>query len=325
MKKINKFKVKNILFITLSNIGDIVLTTPTLEALIGEFPDGNIDVLTGPSGEEIFKKHKKVREVILYKKKASPGEKFKLLLALRKKKYDLIVDLKNTMFPLLLGAKYITNIFRHVKKEVMHKKDSHLLRLEEIGLDTSKASFYIPLDEDDKKYIEGIINELHGREFVVIAPGAKSHVKRWPLKNFAKLCDMIKNELGHEVILVGSQDDRVVIERILFYTKTLAINLIEKTNIGQFAFLLLKSKLLVTNDSAPLHIASAMDVPTLTFFGPTDDKKYGPLTKAKSKVMKKDIKCSPCEVPQCINFKNKYECLKTISPEEAFTAVKELL
>ena len=157
------------------------------------------------------------------------------------------------------------------------------------------------------------------------SPGAKSHVKRWPLKNFAALCDRIKKELGLEVVLVGDEYDRVVIERILFYMKTKAVNFIEKTNINQLASLIGKAKLLITNDSAPLHVASAVGARVLAFFGPTGDKKYGPVTKAKSKVLRKNIKCAPCEAPQCINFDNKYECLKTITVDEAFQTVKELI
>lgn len=325
MRRIKKDKIKNILVITLSNIGDIILTTPVVETLLAEFPEAFLDVMVGPNGKEIFSAHSKIREVIIYNKKMSPVEKFRLFLSLRKRKYNIVVDLRNTILPLILGAKYISNPFRHAEKKRIHKKDLHLSRLENMGIDVSKSNFFIPINEDDKKYVDSLLSVIKDRPFIVISPGAKSHVKRWPLKSFAKLCDMIKKELGHEVVLIGDGNDSIVIERILFYTELPPINFYEKTSIAQLAYLLGKSKLLITNDSAPLHIGSAMDVSTLSFFGPTDHKKYGPLAHAKNKVLKKDIPCSPCEVAQCINLKNKYECLKTISVNEAFEAVKELL
>ena len=321
----NKPEIKHILVITLSNVGDVVLTTPVVEALLSEFPGRKLDVMVGPNGREIFEGHEKISDVIIYDKRSSWPEKFALLMVLRKRKYDMVVDLRNTVFPLLLGAKFITNPVRHIKKGVMHKRDVHLSRLREMGIDPAGGEFYIPVGDSDKKRAEELLGALKEKPFVVISPGAKSHVKRWPLKNFARLADMIKKELERDVALVGDKNDRVVIERILSNMETAPLNLIEKTNIPELAHIIKKSSLVVTNDSAPLHIASAVGARILTFFGPTDKREYGPLTKAKSKVLEKNLKCSPCAVPQCINSENKYECLKTISVEEAFQAVKGLL
>ena len=194
-----------------------------------------------------------------------------------------------------------------------------------MGVDTSGAAFNIPVEAGDREHIERLLTELKGKPFIVVSPGAKSHVKRWHLKNFAKLCDMIKKKLGYEIALIGDQSDRVVIDRVLFYMETEPLNLIEKTNIGQLACLIKKSRLLITNDSAPLHVAGAAAGNILAFFGPTEEKKYWHLTKGKGRVLRRNLWCSPCEVAQCVNKKNKYECLKAISPEEAFRAVKELL
>ncbi|MBL7157121.1 MAG: lipopolysaccharide heptosyltransferase II [Candidatus Omnitrophica bacterium] len=325
MAKIDKIRVKRILVITLSNIGDVILTTPVVETLLKEFPASRLDVMVGPNGKEIFEAHEKIRDTIIYDKKASALTKSRLFIALWKKRYDLVVDLRNTILPLVLGARFITNPLRHKSKGRMHKKDVHLWRLQEIGIDTSEGSFYIPIKDDDRKYIENILEGFKGKPFVVVSPGAKSHLKRWPLKNFAKLSDLLKQDLGYEVVLVGDENDKIVIERTLFYMKTSPVNLIEKTNIRELAHLIKKSKLLITNDSAPLHVGSAVGASMLSFFGPTDYKKYGPVTKAENRVLRKDIECSPCEVPQCIKTLNKYECLKTISVEEAFLAAKELI
>jgi len=325
VKKIDKAKVRRILVITLSNIGDIILTTPVVQSLVEEFKDAKIDIMVSPNGRELFSSNENIKDVIIYDKKSSPFSKFKLFLNLRGKKYDLVVDLRNTILPLILGAKFITNPFRHDQKTRLHKKRIHLGRLEEIGIDTAKNYFYIPIKGDDKEYIDKVLFEFRGKPFIVVSPGAKSHVKRWPLKNFANLCDMLKRSLGYEIVLIGDANDRIVIERVLFYMKTKPLNLIEKTNIGQLAYLVKKAALLITNDSAPLHVGSAVDAKILAFFGPTDEKKYGPLTKSQSRVLRNNMKCSPCEVPQCINRDNKYECLKTISVDQAFKVARELL
>jgi len=325
MRKIDKEKVKKILFITLSNVGDVILTTPVLEVLAGEFPDAVSDILVGPQGKDVFMGHERVREIIIYDKKASWAEKFKLFLRLLKNRYDMVVDLRNTVLPIVLFPKYKTNPLRHKKKKSLHKKDIHLSRVKEMGIDTSRSRIRIPVPEEDRAYVDKLLCSLGSMPFVILGPGAKSHVKRWPLKNFAKLADNIKKELSHETILIGDDKDKVVIQRILFYMKTKPINFIEKTNIRQLAYLIKKAKLLITNDSAPLHAGSAVGAPILAFFGPTDEKKYGPAGNGKSKVLRKNLKCAPCEVAQCVNYGNKYECLNAISVEEAFRAVKELL
>jgi heptosyltransferase-2 len=321
----DKSKIKRILVITLSNVGDIVLTTPVVEALLTEFPAARLEVMVGPAGREIFEKHQKVSGVIIYDKKSSPLDKFTLFLALRKKGYDLVVDLRNTILPPILGAKFITSPFRHVKKGIMHKKDLHLSRLTDMGINVSGAEFHIPVKERDKESAERMLGPLKVGSYVVVSPGAKSHVKRWPLKNFARLSDMIKEKLGLEAVLIGDRHDRIVAERMLFYMRTSPLNLIERTNISELAHIIKKGRLLITNDSAPLHIGSAVNSRILAFFGPTDHREYGPLAGAGTMVLRRDMKCSPCGVPQCINNGNKYECLRTISVEEAFRAVKELL
>lgn len=325
MLNIDKSRVKRILVITLSNTGDIILTTPVVEALLGEFARAGLDVMVGPQGKEIFQCHRKINRLIIYDKKAPFPEKFKLFRKLRSARYDLVVDLRHTILPLVLGARYKTNPFQARPSERAHKKDVHLSRLKNLGIDISSARLYIPIEEADKSYIDDLLSGFKGKAFIVVSPGAKSHVKRWPLKNFAGLSDIVKEDLGYEVVLIGDESDKVVIERILFHMKTEPLNLLGKTNIRQLAYLIGKSKLLITNDSAPMHAGSVAGVPILAFFGPTDEKKYGPLTKAESRVLRRNIKCSPCEVAQCVNKENKYECLKTISVGEALEAVKELL
>ncbi|MFH1594357.1 MAG: glycosyltransferase family 9 protein [Candidatus Omnitrophota bacterium] len=325
MANINKSKVNRILVITLSNIGDIILTTPVVETLLREFPGVRLDVMVGPNGKDLFGPHKGIGEIIIYDKRSSSLDKFKLFIMLRKKRYNLVADLRNTILPLVLGARFNTSAIRRDSKNGMHRKDVHLSRLRDLSIDTSRGKFYIPVREKDKERVGALLGELKERPYVVVSPGAKSHVKRWPLKHFAKLCDMIKIKLRVDVVLIGDESDRVVIERILFNAETKPLNLIDKTNIGELAYMIKRSKLLITNDSAPLHVGSAVNAPTVVFFGPTDDRKYGPLTESGSRVLKKKLKCSPCEVPQCINYDNKYECLKTITVEEAFEAVKELL
>jgi len=167
-----------------------------------------------------------------------------------------------------------------------------------------------------------LLNEAGpGEKTVVVNPGAKSHLKRWTADGFAKLCDMLIADCAARVILVGIGEDAKVADEIVSKMSRKAVNFVNRTNIRQLASLLKHSDLLITNDSAPLHIGCAVGVKVLAVFGPTDPKKYGP-TGEFDTVVNRKLSCSPCEKAACaLN----YECMRLITPEEVFDSAKMML
>ena len=106
-------KLKNIhkiLFITLSNIGDAILTLPVLSALRDNFPEAGIDVVVGPRPQEVFKKDPRISSVFIYDKHAGLKDKIAFIKKLRAEKYDLAIDMKASFLPFLIGARYGTPI-----------------------------------------------------------------------------------------------------------------------------------------------------------------------------------------------------------------------
>jgi ADP-heptose:LPS heptosyltransferase len=95
---IDRSQIKRILVITLSNLGDIILTTPVVATLAKEFPDARIDVMVGPSGVEVFEKDPSIFKVIVYDKHLPISAKRRMQIKLKRLQYDLVVDLKNTVF-----------------------------------------------------------------------------------------------------------------------------------------------------------------------------------------------------------------------------------
>ena len=323
MIKIDKKNVKRILLITLSNIGDVVLTTPVLNVLGREFPDARLDVMVGPLGKDIFKSNPRVFKVIVYNKHIPVNEKRRLINKLRGIKYDLIVDLRNTLFPLLVGSKYRTSpIIKAPEDMSPHKKDSHLWKLKQLGIATEGSRFSVFIDEKTQAHVDGLIDKMSGKEnLVTISPGSKSLIKKWNFKSFVRLCDRLSDELGMAIVMVGDESDRPLVNEIESSSKNKIYNLAGRTSIIELAYLIRRSRLLVTNDSAPLHLGSAMETRVLAIFGPTDPRKYGPLG-SQNKVIKKDLHCSPCELAQC---RFNHECMKSITADEVFEAAKEML
>lgn len=316
---IDKSKVKRILVITLSNVGDIILTTPVIRVLSKEFPGSRIDVMVGPSGRDIFNKDPRIFKLIIYDKHLPIIEKRRLQLKLKKLKYDVVVDLRNTVLPLLIGPKYRTNPMHSFPKNIIHKKERHLHRLNALGISNMNESSYIYIPKEDEEYVDSILKESSIAEpIVVINAGAKGHLKRWTDDGFAELAGKIMDECKASVVFIGSNEDKDVVSSITKKIKGKAHNLAGRTNIRQLASLLKRAKLIITNDSAPLHLGCAMGTRVLAIFGPTDPKKYGP-TGEFDVVINKKLFCSPCESAAC---KNNHECMKLISADEICEAAK---
>jgi ADP-heptose:LPS heptosyltransferase len=248
----------------------------------------------------------------------------RLGLRLRKRNFDLVIDLRSTLYPLLVNALYRTTLFKKTKGKQAHKRYAHLTKLIPLGLSVQDASYNIFFSEDDKRTVKMIfkgLNILQSDKIVAIAPGAKSHIKRWTISGFARLCQRLSRELGAKILLVGDNNDKEIISRILSFGLNDAYDISSRTNIRELGYLLSQCKLLVTNDSAPLHIADIVNTPTVSIFGPTDEKKYGPILK-NSAVIRKNLRCSPCEKAQCAFD---LECIRQIGADEVFEAAKRIL
>ncbi|MBL7068438.1 MAG: glycosyltransferase family 9 protein [Candidatus Omnitrophica bacterium] len=320
--KIDKKDIKRILLITLTNVGDIILTTPIIAALDKAFPDARLDVMVGPLGKNIFINHPGVFKVIIYDKHVSIGEKKRLVQKLKHMKYDLVIDLKNSMFPMLIGSRYRTSPLQTVPKDVIHKRDFHLWKLKYFDIDTRDVPFSIHVSRKDEDYIDYLLRDMPNKDkLVAVSPTAKSLIKRWKKNGFAEVCDKLKKELGATVAMVGDRSDRESIDEIARDMKSDTVNLAGMTTIPQLAHLIKNSRLLISNDSAPMHIASAVGTKVLAIFGPTDPNKYGPLGKG-DKVIKKELHCSPCEIAQC---KFKHECMKLITVDEVYETARKML
>ena len=156
---------------------------------------------------------------------------------------------------------------------------------------------------------------------VVVNPGAKSHLKRWTQEGFAAVSDRLSGECGASIVFIGMKEDEEVVSGVISRMKNKPHNFVSRTNIRQLASLLKRAKLLITNDSAPLHLGCAVGTKVLALFGPTDPAKYGPTGEFDTFINKK-LFCSPCENAVC---KYNYECMKLISADEAFDAAKMMI
>jgi heptosyltransferase-2 len=159
-------------------------------------------------------------------------------------------------------------------------------------------------------------------KIVGIAPGSVWATKRWLPERFAQVSQLLMNEAGTKVVFLGSEDDRDICERIANLTKGKPVILAGRTNILQSAAMISLCKVILSNDSAPVHIASAMKRPVVAIFGSTIPEfgfaPYG----VDHLIIEKKMDCRPCgihgrkECPQ-----KHFRCMKDITTEEVFQAV----
>jgi lipopolysaccharide heptosyltransferase II len=319
---IDRSQVKRILVITLSNVGDVILTTPVIATLAREFPDSRIDVMVGPAGKEVFDKDPRVFKLIIYDKHMPISAKRRLQLKLKKLRYDVVVDLKNTVFPLLIGPRYRTATIQRFPSNVIHSIDKHLHRLHALGIAEPERRPYIHISEEDAVFVSKLMkDENMSGALVLMNPGAKSHLKRWKPEGFAAVADRLIDECGSDIAFIGLKEDEPIVDDIMNRMKHKCHNLVNRTNIRQLADLLKRSKLIITNDSAPLHLGCAVGTKVLALFGPTDPKKYGPIGEF-DEVINKNLNCSPCESATCAC---NYECLRSVEADEVFEAAKMMI
>ncbi|VAX35112.1 ADP-heptose--lipooligosaccharide heptosyltransferase II, partial [hydrothermal vent metagenome] len=274
--RLDKFKIKKILLISLTNIGDVVLTFPVMDILKRDFPDAKFSIVVGPKAESLLKNNPHLDNLYLFNKHQSGFKMLNWIWQLRKERFDMVIDLRNTAIPFLLGAKHRTPLVKRKARNV-HMKEKHLGRLKTVYDYKEKEvkSCILFVGEKDKQYVKELIYKNIGdQKFIIIAPGAADFAKRWPAESFVCAGDVLAQKV--KVVLIGGNQDREVADQVTSLMRAKVINLCGQTNLVQSAELIKHSQFVLTNDSAPMHLASYLNIPTLVVFGPTSPQQYGP-------------------------------------------------
>ena len=330
-------KKKNILVIKFGAIGDVMLIVPSLRILRNHFPGANISVLIGAESKRILKNCPYIDELILYDKKGRDrGLKglLKTSAILRRKNFNMSIDFQNNKTSHLiswLGAVperfgydnrkwsfFINKGIKYLDIKVTPLAEQFRL-LKSMKIDTMGASTYLEIwpSKDDFSYIDDLLKNAWVSDSQVLAginigSSRRWETKRWPLKNFARLSDMLA-EKDIRVVLVGSNDAASLAKDFIKISSTKPVNAVGMTSVTQLAALIKRCKVFITGDSAPMHIASSMGVDFIALFGPTDPARHFEPNE-KGWVVRKDLKCSPCYKSKC----RRNVCMENISVEEIY-------
>ncbi len=310
-----------ILFITLSNLGDVILSLPLLDVLIEQYPDSEIKCICGPRPYQFLKSILNIREVVAYTSIRTFGQLRYFVRPLREDFFEVVVDLKNSLIPFFLRGHLKTPLFLNIPKNI-HSRERFLKILEKTlkkNLEFTSRKIEFSVLPSRKVFLEGLLlkENPHNKKVVFLGIGARSTMKIYPPRSFSFVIERLWKEDFFPAI-VGDQNDRILAQEIRKNTSAAFLDLCGKVSLEELAFLLEKFAFAsISCDSAFLHLSSYMDIPTLGIFGPTSSLRYGPWSSVNKVVYHKDLSCRPCQKAHC---PYNLECLRDLSPQQVLNA-----
>lgn len=334
--------MKRILIVNVNWLGDTLFATPFMRAVREKYPKAHIAVLTHPRCREILEGNPSIDEIIIYdEKKHHRGllKKFSIVSCLRAKKFDAAFILRKSLsrtlillfskIPVRVGygskrAGFLLTRRIDAPHDKLHKVEYFLNLAKAEGMETENKNYEIFISDKSVKNAEKILKDIGVKDdgFVVLNAGGNWDLKRWPAVNFAKLGDYIFEKLGRAVVLTGAEKDIALAENLAGLMKHKPFILCGKTDLKTLGAVFKKAACVVSNDSGPMHLASAAGAPVVAVFGPTSPELTGPYGAGKRKVLHKDIGCKiPCYDLKCKDNK----CMKAVAVEDVLKAVYETL
>jgi lipopolysaccharide heptosyltransferase II len=326
--------LRRILFIRLDRVGDVVLSTPAIEALKRGFPGAEITVLLRPQTAALLENNPHVDRLVVLDPGAGPAERYRVLQDLRQQRFDLAVDpcvdwtLSTAMIAWLSGARFrigypcggreafFTTIAEHPGDHA-HMADVILGTLMPLGIDRPNPQPRLYLTNEERKQAAGWLAERTGgvKPLIGIHPGAYYATQRWLPEHFAVLADRLQERF--DVVLVGGPADEGLVQRIQSLMSGTTLKVVTP-DIRWFAALLSSCRLLVCNNSGPLHVASALGIRTVSFMGPTVKELWSPLGEKHTVLRIDGLPCIGCNRGVCAT--GSLDCMHLITPQMAVEA-----
>jgi ADP-heptose:LPS heptosyltransferase len=181
-----------------------------------------------------------------------------------------------------------------------HEIHRHLELMRFLGVPSGSDRMEFPLRPQDAEEREALLRRfrLRPKGYVCLHPGSKSTSRRWPPERFAGVADALAAE-GWQVALVGTPSERSLAASVARQTSTAVADLCGRTTLGGLGAVLSSSALLIGNDSGPSHLATALQVPSVTIFMAGDPQRWAALDRTLHRVVHAGVSCRPCGLLEC--------------------------
>ena len=325
-------------------LGDVLFSTPALRAIRKKFPEATLACLVPPRCVEVLRGNPHVNDVI-----ACPDgdtvlswpQLARVFFEVRKRRFDTAIFFHRSKTKVFLAwlagiperagyrvgsrVRFLTKSFPEPQGRY-HRTDYflNLLRHLEIPEDGRTPDF-VPAEKAEVR--AQALLARHGvasREpYAVVHPGGNWDLKRWPVSHFAEWIRLFQAEFPHKVFLCGTSGEAALSDEIRSsFSHDRVISLCGETTLDELAAILRRARLLLSNDSGPIHLAASQKTPIVGLFGPTSAEETGPLSDGEVRILQKDV---GCEVPCYFRACDHRVCMEWLTPAEAFEKTKELL
>jgi lipopolysaccharide heptosyltransferase II len=339
--------VKKILLIQLGDIGDVVLSLPSLRALRENFADATLIAAVREKAKELIvdcpwvndvisinQNERKLLEEVRYQKD--------FFTRLRQFQFDLSINLRSgdrsAILSFLSGARQRISFYAHDGQLWQNRVSTHLNLIDyEVGQYVGdyyssllaayniRTQHHLPqMDVSSEKLKQ--VHQLFSQEqipanrlIIALQPFSIWQYKEWGNAKYIQLIHRITSEFGLPVIITGSPDECTRASAIAAACGPQVFNLAGKTSIGMFAAVLKSCGLFIGVDSAGMHIAAAVGTPTVSIFGPSSAASWAPRGPG-HKVVHGNLPCVPCRQKGCHGTEQS-RCLDELAVEEVMSAV----
>ena len=326
----NLSKLKKVLIIRLSSLGDILLSTPFIRAIKEKYPQIEIDFLLRERYKDTLVQNPYLTNIYEY---PNNNELSGLTEKLKDQNYDLILDLQNNFrsekINSLLKAPKMKFKKRDLEKMLLvHLKINRLKNTPPIPVRYSKILDEVQLDNNGLDLFtnkEPSTLFKDNQKYIGFCPGSRHFTKMWPREYYVQLGNILKNK-SYNIVLFGGKDDKDICQEISSQIQD-SINLSNNNDILQTAADMKKCKAVVCNDSGLMHTACAEKIPVLAFFGSTV-KEFGftPYMNKNTILENNSLSCRPCtHIGKSYCPKRHFKCMLELKPDIAFTKLNILL
>ncbi|MFH1848395.1 MAG: glycosyltransferase family 9 protein [Candidatus Omnitrophota bacterium] len=350
--------MKRILIINPFGIGDVLFTTPLVSNLKDAFPDSFIGYVCNARARDILSGNRRIDKIFVYEKdvfrvlwKASKllciKELFRLLLSIKRQRFDVVFDLSMAqeygLFSWLLGIStrvgynyknrgvFLTDRISIDGYDKKHIAEYYTDLLQLVDVQPRATGLEFQVDEGDRRSADNFLREhgvSHEDSLVGIIPGGgaswgpSSFRKHWPVNRFAALADRIASRPNTKIVLFGDINEMGLCNQAASLMKAPAILACGRTTLGEFAAMLKRCVFAVCNDGGPLHIAVSQGVKTVSIFGPVNPDVYGPYPKEGHVVISRGMACQPCYQKFKLRECGHMDCLSDITVEEVLGKIQ---
>jgi len=334
---------RKILILQTAFAGDVILVTPLARGVKQIFPEAEVHFLVKPDTSNLLKNNPYINNVYTYDKRESErgiGALMRWMGNLRKEHFDVAFVPHRSLRSALLvwgaqiprrvgfhrsaGSFLFTDVVPYLNEVHEVERNLQLLRIFSKDEVNFKPELYPGPEE--KRAVDEFLQEMKiepDEKVLAMAPGSVWFTKRWFPQGFGEAADQVWRKWGIRSILIGGKEDEYLASQIVGEQNEFVVNGMGRFSLLKSAELIRRCCAILTNDSAPLHLAVAVGTPVVAIFGPTVPSfgfaPYG----EKHQVVQKDLDCRPCAIhggQKCPE--GHFRCMKDIAPCEVVEALE---